>query len=401
MKVLIIGMVGVGNLGDDLISSMLITNVRKRWPASEVGLVVRGPVSSMLEKRDIEIFYLQTPKRSEFGSFLKRSSAIKYYARNADLILVGGGGLFQDTHYLFTSHKWLSTALATSFSGNPISIVGAGFGPIKYGFTHWYLKHALHRISCIQVRDQSSRAIVARLGHNTILGPDIVAGSDLSGVGFQDSSNKSSTRHVLGCSIRPWPGVSFDAVLNLIIRLSKHGDSLVKIFVFEHCEPYNTSEFDYATLLEASLRKRGVSVEVYCYERCAWSAFIDAFCSVHEAVASRFHANILWQKINVPVIPLSYAPKVTDLYAERGLDQSLVNSIDQSPFSEQPLTIELDDEYSLPPTEQLLRVSPYSPTGLKSLGVATEIGEWSYGSARSLFIRAKRTARYTFPSLKH
>ena len=36
------------------------------------------------------------------------------------------------------------------------------------------------------------------------------------------------------------------------------------------------------------------------------------------AIASRYHANILWHKLNIPTIPISYSPKVQSFYEESG-----------------------------------------------------------------------------------
>src|SRR5690606_5774307 len=58
----------------------------------------------------------------------------------------------------------------------------------------------------------------------------------------------------------------------------------------------------------------GVSTALYCYGRDPFPDFWRAMMRVNAAIATRFHANIVWQKIGVPVSPVPYAPKVSSLY---------------------------------------------------------------------------------------
>ena len=43
MRTLVVGMPGDGNLGDDLISALLVRRVAERWPEAEIG-VLHGPL---------------------------------------------------------------------------------------------------------------------------------------------------------------------------------------------------------------------------------------------------------------------------------------------------------------------------------------------------------------------
>lgn len=382
-------MPGAGNLGDDLISVMLVRHILERWPGAEVGVLYGGYSNPLSYSDPAQICWLPSPRRRSWQEYIGRLRTISRFARTSDLILIGGGGLFQDSHYRFTVHKWMRTALDTSLQGQPVAAVGVGVGPFNHPFSLWYLKQGLARLSAIQVRDEESATIVRSLGYCAEVAPDIVAGTNLLGTSFGVQVDKPSTP-VLGCSIRPWPGLNFTAIVNLIGMVCRSIGSSVRFFVFEYAEPHNTSEYDYAVQIAQSLQERGITVEVFCYRKQPINDFVQAFNSVTMAIAARFHANILWQKLGIPVLPVSYAPKVARLYEDRGGHVISVNRIDTINALSLFQTIEVSETYSLPSNAKLFRDVRFNSRYLYALGHMVGIMETGYGLSRSVAWRIKR-----------
>ncbi|MCE7979616.1 MAG: hypothetical protein DYG89_00370 [Caldilinea sp. CFX5] len=381
-------MSGAGNLGDDLISVMLAQHIFARWPEAEISALCFGHSIPLTYPNSNKIRFYQAPQRRSLSEFAKRTQAINTAIRASDLILIGGGGLFQDSHNLFTVHKWMRNALNSSLAQIPAAAVGVGFGPFKHAFPLWYLRRALARLSVIQVRDEESSELVSNLGYSSLIAPDIVAGTPLVSE-FSRERQIRMQKPVLGCSIRPWIGLKFDAIVKLICKTSRRYDATVKLFVFEHAEPYNTFEYSYAIQLAAALEKQRIIAEILCYRRQSIAEFTNAFCGVSMAIATRFHANILWQKLGIPVLPISYAPKVTRFYREKGAHVIPIEAVDSEQANANFYHIELTESYSLPADSTLFGDTNYTSWKLFSLAQGVSAAESTYGITRSIGLRLK------------
>jgi polysaccharide pyruvyl transferase WcaK-like protein len=387
MRIFIVGMPGEGNLGDDLISALLIPEVLKRWPGSQIGLLHGGNSNPFISQETKDVYLIAPPRRSNWRTFFLRSEAIQAFVKDIDLMLVGGGGLFQDSHYPLVIHQWMRYGFQMKRNQFPVWAVGVGFGPLEKRFSKWYLKKVLKRLSVIQVRDIGSQRLVKSLGFQTCVAPDIVAGSDLGQTPF--TRDEASVRNTLGCSIRPWPGLEFDEVVDLVASVCREHHMQAALFVFEHAEPNNTLEYDYAVRLSAALQERNIESEVFCYQKDPMDKFAKAFSSVSLAIASRYHANILWQKLNVPVLPISYAPKVRRLYEENGGSAIPVDQIGVQQAVKMFQRIPMQPVYDLPagtPVTPFVNVS----RRLRAFMLLIDFIETLYGTSYGLGWRLKR-----------
>ena len=385
-------MPGAGNLGDDLISIMLTKHIFERWPQAEIGVLCGQHSIPLIYPSPTQICFLPMPRRQSWRQYVQRTGAINDFVKTTDMILVGGGGLFQDSHYRFTVHKWLRDALHSSFTRIPTAAVGVGFGPFNYAFTRWYLKQGLSRFSVIQVRDRESAKIVNSLGYSALNAPDIVAGTDFAQTPFEIQLEKSC-KSMLGCSIRPWAGLRFEALVNLICVIAQTNSFSVRLFVFEHAEPHNTSEYNYSLRIAKALARRGITADVFCYGKQPIKEFAQSFSDVATAIAVRFHANIIWQKLDIPVLPLSYAPKVARLYEERGGRVIAIETIDDFYAPDWFQKIELAESYFLPSNAELLKTTSYHPQSLYALAHGVDILETGYGLAHSAAWRLKQIGK--------
>jgi polysaccharide pyruvyl transferase WcaK-like protein len=213
MRIFVVGMPGDGNLGDDLISTLLVRRISQRWPNAEIGLL-HGPYPNPFGYPEhANTLILNRPIRSAWKSFWPRTKAIQDFLSQTNLILIGGGGLFQDAFSPFTIHRWMKYAFKRQTRRVPVWAVGVGFGYLSTRFSRWYLRRVLNRFSGIQVRDLGSKRVIEEFSRSSaphpeiILSTDIVTGSSLEGTPFDASAPKDP--EMLGCSVRPWPGLQF------------------------------------------------------------------------------------------------------------------------------------------------------------------------------------------------
>lgn len=346
MRIFISAMAGEGNLGDDLISSILIDLLTENYTDAEVG-VLSGDQDNHFSYQDKDrVRLLKVPRKNNIKVFFARRAAIRDFVKDSEVLIVGGGGLLQDTHYMFNNHYWLKYRYIKKSMKS--LLLGIGVGPFKYKFSKQYLSRILEDFDFIQVRDEYSDKSLKEINIDSVLSDDIVKGNELHPI-FEEESIGVKAEKILGCSIRPWSDLNFDNACNLIRRCTNEtGIQKVIFFVFEYTEQ-GESEYEYALKLSLVLKKEKIKCEVVCYNKNSIKDFILAFRKVDFAIASRFHANILWQKLKTPTIPISYAPKVRSIYVEHGGKAFSANELSTitSP-SECYQTIDLNNNYSWP-----------------------------------------------------
>ena len=164
-------------------------------------------------------------------------------------------------------------------------------------------------------------------------GCDVVEGSELN---FSVIEHKGT---VLGCSIRKWADVNKSKIVELInSQVIKNCITKVNLFVFEHSAA-SSEEFDFLTEVSKSVNCPNT---IYVYGKD--SDFFDKMRESDFAIASRYHANVIWQKIGIPVMPIPYAPKVYSLYSKCGIN---LIPIDSDNFSRKFLRINEFDSFEI------------------------------------------------------
>jgi polysaccharide pyruvyl transferase WcaK-like protein len=341
MKIFISAMPGCGNFGDDLIFKLLHREINRSFEGAEIGYLCGNAGVSVFAglRNSVPLLF---PIKSNLKSYYTRKKKIIDFVRSCDLIYVGGGGLFQDSHHPFTIHfflKWIQYAKC------PLVITGVGVGPINYKHNFFYLKRVLRLKGVLtQVRDSESHSILKCLEINNLsYNCDIVEGCDLLNMTLPQVSEVSQKR-ILGCSIRPWGGLSVQDVADLIVRLIREQSiDHTKFFVFEYGED-NLSEYVFQMKVIEAMGDYSSEILVYNGDL----DFLRELGSVNIAIASRYHANIIWQKLNIPVIPIAYAPKVSSLYSKFGFRALTIEELFLKKLDYDFHRLYLEDEYFLP-----------------------------------------------------
>ncbi|CCU80945.1 Polysaccharide pyruvyl transferase [Halanaerobium saccharolyticum subsp. saccharolyticum DSM 6643] len=345
MNIAIIGMSGCGNLGDDLIAFLLINKVLEKWPKAKLNIITGKYKNEFGYPENSKIDLLEIPKMSEGLKYLNKRKEIIKTLKKTDIIILGGGGLLQDSHYFFTIHKWLKYIIETNNTNISLITASIGVGPLNNSFSKWYLNHNLSIFNCIQVRDHGSKDLLTNLNINSDVACDVVEGADLQEA-FDFKNNKYD--NILGCSIRPWPTLKFIKMVNFIDEIiEKEKIDKIYFFVFEHTVE-NIKEYKFAQKLSKELSREELEIQIYCYRENELDLFFDKFLQVSKAIAMRYHANILWQKYNIPVLPVTYAPKVTRFYEDSGFEPLTISELNNGKYKYDFININKTQKYELP-----------------------------------------------------
>jgi polysaccharide pyruvyl transferase WcaK-like protein len=153
-----------GNIGDKAIVYAMCRELKLLLPSVRISLV-----SSNAAKAERYFGAAIIPKG------IKGLPALLKWSRRSDLILVGGGGLFQDDDSLIKMPYWgLRVALLRMLNPNkPIVGYSLGIGPLHKPLSKFFARVALACMNLISVRDLAAKQTAASLTAKAIhLVPD-------------------------------------------------------------------------------------------------------------------------------------------------------------------------------------------------------------------------------------
>lgn len=313
-RILVCGYYGFANTGDEAILVALLEDLRANYPRVDI-VVMAGSPGSIVGEYGVEAFHWQDVAR------------LTDEARRSDLMVLGGGGLFQD-HQGFQPAQILTSghgtigyyagfALLAGMTSTPLVIYGVGVGPISSANGRDYTRMAFGCASAATVRDEASLALLSVIGADTsrvrvtadpvwTLKPAPFATAHqilhLEGVELTGTST-------IGIAVRPWGALSWARELAVALdHLVAERDALILFVPFQD-SPHPQENDAHAAL--AVMRQM---------ERCERTAIIRGAYTPEERMAilgscdlvigMRLHAVIFAANARVPVVALSYDPKV-------------------------------------------------------------------------------------------
>ncbi len=141
-RVLISGYYGFGNIGDEAILAGLIAGFRELAPHAELIVMSGNPASTTAEHGVIAVPRdLRTARRE---------------ARASDLVVSGGGGLLQDVTSWRSPLYYLAVMHLAHAARRPVAFVGQSVGPLRRAVIRWAVGRVLRGVDVFAVRDRLS-----------------------------------------------------------------------------------------------------------------------------------------------------------------------------------------------------------------------------------------------------
>lgn len=335
-EILIGGYYGGGNLGDEAILAAILQDLRNLDPSLNYSVVSWDP-------------HL-TRKEHEVGAVYWRDiEALVEASRKADLILVGGGGLFQDhwgldpDTYLRVNHGGISTygslPLLAEMTGTPCMLYGVGIGPLQSEIAREHTRLAAERCRLVTVRDQSSSRLLLDTGYQPREGDGEVEVTADPAFGFSSANSAeeevdglledigiSPEVPLLGVNLRYWdqpqsPEVWLPAVTGGLRAFREEVPELETVLI-----PFQISgEAIYTDDLALCQRLIGEHPEDLGIHLVA-ETLSPAACQIligrcDLILGMRLHSLILAFNQGVPAVALPYDSKVRSLMEEADLEE--------------------------------------------------------------------------------
>ncbi|MFO3797175.1 MAG: polysaccharide pyruvyl transferase CsaB, partial [Anaerolineales bacterium] len=333
--ILIGGYYGAGNLGDEAILECMLKDMRAL--RSDLHFIV----TSWNPTKTAQTFDVESVHWQDISALLEAG-------KRADLILLGGGGLFQDywgidpDTYLrrtaFTITTYGSLPLLAKLLGIPCMIYAQGVGPLKSESAQEHVRLAFERCQVITLRDEESLTLLQRCGFSPSAAQTVEITADPAFTLEIDSSARQQAEDILAqegiplgtnlisVSLRYWDlstesaewlsGVA--AGLNAYLAKDSRAHILFLPFQIDARTPYTD---DRPTLQQVRAQvfypERTHLIEGEISPRCMQAVFERSAL----VIGMRLHALILAINAGVPIIALPYDSKVTSLLRQLHLEE--------------------------------------------------------------------------------
>ena len=329
--VLIAGYYGFGNTGDEAILAAILNGLHAHSPSARA-VVISGDPADTQRRHGVEAI----PWRDVV--------AISRAVRDGDLVLVGGGGLFQD-HWgvdpgslLTPDHYGISfyagPAVLAALEGKPLALVGLGIGPLASPEARRMVRGVCEASSLLSVRDAASRDLLVASGLEAkritvsadpafALAPARRSAADLlreAGV----EAGGSPPSPIVAVALRPWTlGADPDRweaeVAGALDRLiEKTGGSL--LFVpFQKSPRADEDDAGVAARVRGRLGPTAAARAVEIPDPLSPSETRGLLASCDLVLAMRLHAAVFAVAGAVPLVGIGYDPKVRSLFERLNL----------------------------------------------------------------------------------
>lgn len=273
-KIVLAGYYGYQNAGDELILKNILAGFKKYLPDIKIVVLTRHP--EYVRGSASYIYINRYNPLSIISSFIY-----------SDALIMGGGSLLQDISGFFSIYYYFTLMVIAKLLGKKLIIFNQGIGPIRNKFNKIIAKIIFLNTDLIIVRDKYSKKFVEKITKNrkkVILGADPVFNITPA----EREKNKKKPFKI-GFSIRNWKNLPVEKkFLEIKNRLIK--DGWVCYNLPFHYPVDNLSSSDIKWKKPEQL--------------------FSIVCKLDAIIGMRLHSLMLGAIHNLPMIGISYNPKV-------------------------------------------------------------------------------------------
>ncbi|MFA4814599.1 MAG: polysaccharide pyruvyl transferase family protein [Candidatus Gracilibacteria bacterium] len=288
-SILIVGNYGAGNLGDDAILGGIVAELRSVGYEGEIQITHGGVIGSTEIYKGLKRApFIPVGLRSRFKK--NRKAALETIAR-ADLVILGGGGLFTDEETWRAPLIWATQAKACRKLKKPYLCFGQSVGPLRHLWSRHWAKKTFKGAAAVHVRDQISADLLKEWGLEATVGTDPAFSWLL------EQKRTIPRKPILLVSLREWPDFGAEKWRPLVKEIQVFAKK-------KKLKPILMS-------MQQGENLKAAGLEIY--EPSSALAAFEAMEKAQMAVTMRLHAGIFAIAAGTPVAVLSYSQKVKAL----------------------------------------------------------------------------------------
>ncbi|MFB0921325.1 MAG: polysaccharide pyruvyl transferase CsaB, partial [Oscillospiraceae bacterium] len=297
--VIICGAYGMGNAGDDAILEAIVGEMRELDPFMPITALSRKPRETRLKYSIDCVHMFNIP-------------AFHRVIRSTKLYLSGGGSLIQNVTSRRSLWYYLYTISAAKRMGNAVMMYGCGMGPIVDNRDEKLIRRILSRdVDIITLREKFSLSELERMG---VKGPELIVSSDPA-LTLPASQDDRISEELLKYGLKPegdyvcfsvrsWAGFADKAkAFAETADFVSEKMGLTPVFLL-----VNHIEDGEATQTVRSLMRKDAAV---ISEAMDSALTIGILSRMRAVISMRLHGLIFASSQGVPIVGVSYDPKVT------------------------------------------------------------------------------------------
>lgn len=296
------GYFGFNNAGDEAILYAMLKNMKTIDPELEITVLSHDPEKT---KKQYAAYGIKVINRWRIFDVF---SAVSH----CDLLLSGGGSLFQDVSSANGVLYYLGIIFLAKFLEKPVMIYAQGIGPLKKKRNRKIASWLLNKVNEITVRDQESKDDLLAMGvqQKITVTADPVLSLHKDGVDQKPGSEilkrygikREEGQKLLGVYLRSWE--KNDYLPELVDALNKMVEKGWKIVFVPMQFP---GDIPVAKEVERFLNSGG---GVLLKENYSPEEIMSITKNFDLIVGMRLHSLIMAAVAGVPMVGLSYDPKV-------------------------------------------------------------------------------------------
>ena len=299
-KIVISGYYGFNNAGDEALLTAILASLRASDPKADI-TVISGNPGNTIAKHQVKSLY--------------RFAAVRLLRAigEADLVISGGGSLLQDVTSKRSLAYYLSIIAAAKWKGRKVMLFAQGIGPIRSRFMRMLTRLVVNKADVITVRDEDSAEELARMGVSAakvevtadpvlMLNPE----SKIAGKAILAEAGLDPYKPIIGVSVREWPDNQrcLKQLAAALEELSEKFNAQIAILPLQVSKDLKDSQ-----LLQSYLPKNRNKV-VLLQGDYSTEDFLSIIGSFRLLIGMRLHALIFAAVMKVPLMAISYDPKV-------------------------------------------------------------------------------------------
>jgi polysaccharide pyruvyl transferase CsaB len=312
-QVVVSGYYGFSNAGDEAMLAAMIEALTDIEPDIRI-IVLSGNPENTKQRHGVDAVY-----RLNYPEIIKVLS-------NSDLLISGGGSLLQDVTSDRSLYYYLSIMMLAKKLGKPVMLYAQGIGPVRGTLAKGAMRYIGNMVDLITVRDEGSLGELKRL---KVMRPPVYVTADpvlamhqvdcQIGRSILKDAGVSSAVPLVGISVREWQDLEHYKVV-----LAAAADRIIGelgaqvVFIPMQCP----EDLKAAELIAAKCRQKVTVLS----EQYTTSELLSLVGNLDLLIGIRLHALIFAAVMHVPMIGVSYDPKI-DRFLEI-LGESRIGTLD-------------------------------------------------------------------------
>ena len=293
MRFLVSGYYGFDNLGDEALLRVIVAALRSRYPLATVDALSNAPAVTAHE-----LGIDATPRWDQI--------AIRHAIGRADVVLSGGGGLFQNATSLKSLLYYAGIVRTAIRAGKKTMVFAQSIGPLDF-FGKQAVRECCKGLHAATVRDERSRELLAPLVPGTPIErtADPVFLYDLPlGGDDRDRFGRAGDPSVVVCVRKTanWPDCAA-AIAIAVDRLAERYGARAAFVPFG-----GTADAEAATVVIRKCKSKPMLVALDGLDDVA-----RIIARATLVIGVRLHALILAIRFGVPFLAVPYDPKISGL----------------------------------------------------------------------------------------